>query len=282
MGNYLTKIRQAIDSYTQVERKIAENILSDPKKFIRMSITDFANECGVSEASVVRFCKSIGLKGYQEFKIAISLDIANAEEKKVIHEKITEDDSIDDIVTKISNYNISAIQDTLKVLDYYELERAIDFICESRRIILFGIGASAIVAMDAQHKFARINIDTVFYQDSHMQITMAANAKPDDVVIGISNSGRTQEILKCMKLSKENGAKTVCITQYGNSPITEYSDVKLYTAAVETNLRSGAMASRIAQLNLIDLIFVGTCCRNLDSAINSITKTREVLKDTRF
>lgn len=283
MQGCIVKIRQGLDYFSPAEHKIAEFILKNTHEFLGYSITQLANKSETSEASIVRFCKNLGLKGYQELKISVSADIAKPDSRRVkIYEHVSNDDSTQTIIDKVCHGNINAIEDTMRVLDAEELKKAIENINKARKISIFGAGASAIVAMDAQYKFLRINIEASMYFDTHMQLTVASNLEECDVALGISNSGRTIDVIKALEIAKGNGAKTICITQFGNSPIVDVSDIKLFTACVENNLRSGAMASRIAQLNIIDSLFVGIACIRYEDVLNCLDRTREVVKDKKY
>ncbi|WP_035571929.1 MurR/RpiR family transcriptional regulator [Halonatronum saccharophilum] len=279
----LTKIKQGLKTFKPSEEKIARFILDNPDRAIGLSITDLANFSGTSEASVVRFCKTLDLKGYKDLKLSISYDLSTSSDKEgIIHEKIKIGDKPNDILAKISAGSMQAIEDTKEVLSLDNLEKAIDKISESKRIYIFGIGASAIVGLDLQYKFMRINIPTFAFLDSDMQLTSATNMEEGDVAIGISTSGRTKDVIEALKEGKKRGATTIAITQYGQSPILEFSDIDLFIAYVENTFRSGAMASRIAQLNLIDTIFMGVAAKRHNQVFESLKDTREIVEDKKY
>ncbi|SHH43551.1 transcriptional regulator, RpiR family [Caloranaerobacter azorensis DSM 13643] len=276
----LTKIKQGFKTFRPSEKKVAQYILENPEEVIRLSIMELAMKCNTSEASIIRFCRTLSLKGYQELKLSLSHDISKEEKKtRIIHEVIEADDTTEKILEKISIGSIKAIEDTKKVLNIDSLNKAIEAIDKAKRIYIFSAGASSVVALDAQYKFARINIPVFMYFDSHMQLTSSVHLTSEDVAIGISNSGRTKDVIKALEIAKRRGATTICITQYGQSPILNVSDIILFTANVENNFRSGAMASRIAQLNIIDSIFIGVACKRYDEVIKCLEVTREVVKD---
>ena len=178
--------------------------------------------------------------------------------------------------------SIQAIEETREVLSIPNLEAAIDTIDKANNIHVFSVGASSIVGLDAQYKFSRINMPTFMYFDHHIQITSAVHLTKKDVAIGISHSGRTKEVIDVLKIAKDRNATTIAITQYGKSPIQEVSDIVLYTASVENNFRSGAMASRMAQLLVIDSLFIGVACRRYDDVIGYLELTREALEDKKY
>lgn len=283
MYGCLVKIRQGLNTFSPTEIKLGEYILNNSEDLMKLSITQLAERSGVSEASIVRFCKRLGLKGYQELKVSISAETAvSGVRKNTIYDNIGAQDCASTILQKISKGNMDAIDNTLKVLDALEMDKAINAIHGAKRILLFGNGASSIVALDAQYKFMRINMEAVMYFDTHMQLTVASNSRQGDVAIGISNSGKTIDVVSCLEMSRNNGAKTICITQYGNSEILHVSDIRLFTACIENNFRSGAMASRIAQLNIIDSLFVGVACKSYDNVIDYLNSTREAVKNKKY
>lgn len=279
----LTKMRQGLKSFRPSEQKIANYILNNPEEAKDLSVIEMAKKSGTSEASVIRFCKTLGLKGYQDLKIAISMSIVNESKKeKILHEIINADDSPEVILKKMAMGSIQAIQDTCNVINISNLSKAINVIDNCEKIHLFGVGASSIVALDAQYKFSRINIPTFMFFDHHIQLTTAVHLTDKDVAIGISHTGRTKEIIEVLKIAREKGATTISITQYGKSPIQDVSDIVLFTASVENNFRSGAMASRIAQLHVIDSLFIGVACKRYDEVIKHLEITREALEDRKY
>ncbi len=273
-----TRMRQGLDSFTPSEKKIAKFILNNASEASNLSVTELSKKCNTSEASIIRFCKRLGLNGYHDLKLAISLNLIEEQPKdRVLHEVINADDSMETILHKLSSASIQAIEETNSVLDTDQLSLAVQKINSADSIHFYGVGASSLVALDAQYKFARINIPAFMYVDHHIQLTTAVHLTNKDVAIGISYSGRTMEVIDLLRIAKEKGATTIAITKYGSSPIEEVSDIVLYTASVENNFRSGAMASRIAQLLVIDSLFIGVACKRYDEVIEYLRITREAL-----
>lgn len=259
MAGELEKIKSMYEELTPSEKKVATYVLDSPQSIADLSIAELSEICRTSEASVVRFCRRLGYKGYQDLKIKISADIAFRTRK--IQGVVNIDDDMEAIVTKISRHNMQAIENTMDVLSRDEINRAVEAIMKAERIDFYGIGASAIVAQDAMHKFVRINKACTAYPDSHMQLASAANLTSKDVAVGISYSGQTVDTVEALRLARNAEATTICITKFGQSPITEVSDIKLFVTSSEALFRSGAMASRIAQLNVIDIIFSIIACK---------------------
>ncbi|MDI6618385.1 MAG: MurR/RpiR family transcriptional regulator [Clostridiales bacterium] len=256
MPGTLLKIKEVFNNLNKTEKRIAEYILENPDDIIHLSIGELAERCSTSQAAIVRFCKSIQYNGYKDFKIDITPDIlALQKDDENKYTDIKPGDKLESIIENVCINNIKSIDDTLKILDYNEVERAVDAINKSRRIDFYGVGASGIIALDGQQKFMRIHKYCFAYTDSHLQITSAATLEKGDVAIIISYSGETKDIIESAKAAKESGATVISITKYGKSTLSELSNINLFLTSPETSIRSGAMGSRIAQLNMIDIIF---------------------------
>lgn len=271
MRDIIFNINELKDTFTPSESKIAQYILEYPQQVTNLTINELARVCNTSEASVVRFCKTLNLKGFQDLKVKIAASIAI--KHKELDGGISKDDSLSTIVQKIGNFNKQAIEQASSVLDLNALEEAVEVLSNARRIDFSGLGASGIVAYDAMTKFMRINVPCNYYSDSHLQLTSAANLTRDDVAVGISYSGNTREVVDVLKIAKEKGAHTISITKVGNSPLVETADINLYVSSQEAIFRAGAMASRIAQLNLIDILFVSVAIKKYDEVIGYLENT---------
>lgn len=279
----LIKIRQGQETFTLSEKKIGKFILDNPNEVLNYSIKKLAEKCDISEPTIIRFCRTLNLQGYKELKLAISADISlDRQNKRLIDDNFRADDSVEEILDKISFGSIKAIEDTRKIINEEALGDAIELINKAKCIYLFGVGASSVVCLDAQYKFARINIPTTFHIDVHMQLTSCVHMTKDDVAIAISNSGKTKDVVDALTIAKEKGTKTIAITQYGQSPILEVADIKLFTAHVENNFRSGAMTSRIAQLSIVDSLFIGVACKRYDKVTEQLRITRELLDKQKY
>lgn len=280
MPGDIEKIHAIINNLKPSEKKIAEFILENPQDISELPISELAKKCGTSDASVVRFCRTLGYKGYQDLKIKISSDIVFKTRK--IQGVVNTDDDVETIIAKISKNNMRAIESTMDVIDREEVKKASDVLLKASKVDFYGVGASAFVALDAMHKFMRINKACTAYLDAHMQLASAANLTKDDVAVGISYSGQTADTVDALRLAKNAGATTICITRFGNSPITGVSDIKLFVTANEAVFRSGAMASRMAQLNVIDILFSIIACRKYDDIVKYLEKTSEAVSIRKY
>ena len=274
------KLQSAVQHMGAAERRVAEYVLQHPENVVNKTITEIAEESHSSEATVVRFCRRLGYKGFQGLKIAIAQDIVPP--IQVMYEGISENDSVEDIKNKVFYSSIEALQDTLKLVDTESLSRAIDAIYEARNIDIYGMGGSGVIARDVAHKFLKIGVRSNVYVDSHLQILSATNLGPKDVVIGISHSGNTKDIVKALDVARHRGATTICITHYAKSPITLVSDIQLYTTAKEMMFRSDGMTSRIAQLAIIDSLYVGVGLKMGERALENLKNGREASVDKGF
>lgn len=280
MPGEIEKIEAVMHQLKPSEKKIAKYILKYPQDLSDLPIAELAKRSDTSEASVVRFCRTLGYKGYQDLKIKVSADLAF--KTKRIQGVINIDDDLETIVAKIAKNNVQAIEGTRDVLDRHELQRAAEALLQAKKIDFYGVGASAIVAQDALHKFMRINQACTAYLDSHMQLVSAANLTPDDVAVGITYSGQTMETVDALKTAKKAGATTICLTKFGHSPITQVADIKLFVTSTEALFRSGAMASRLAQLTVIDILFSLIACRKYQDVIQYLKNTGEAVAPRKY
>ncbi len=276
----LARLKGVYRSLNPAEKKVGDYILAYPEEVIGLSITEVAENSKASEATVVRVSQLVGYQGFQELKIMLAKDLGSFFAE--IREEIKRGDSMSEVTAKVLQTNIQAIRDTLDVLDVGEMERTVKAISNARRVDFYGVGASGIVALDAQSKFLRINIESMAFIDPHLQAISAALLTKRDVAVGISHSGSTKDIVDSLSLAKSSGATVICITNYMRSPIAKISDIELFTASREATFRSGAIASRIAQLSVIDVLFLGVLMSRYDSTVKSLEKTTEAVKTKRY
>lgn len=275
-------IKHSFDLLTSSEKKIGEYILKNPKEIYKLSASELANLTETSSASVVRFSKKLGFDGFQEFKIELAKEDIKEKSQEQEYEYIDTDDSVKDVILKIGKKNIKTIDETLQLIDEDQVEDAINSILVAKNIYLFGVGVSALVAMDLQYKLMRINKNVFMYMDSHMQLSSAARINSEDLAIAISHTGKTKEVYKSLLKAKEKGAKCISITKYGNNPISDISHIKLKIPNVEKDLRVGAISSRIAQLTLIDILFIGVAKNNFEEVEKYLKNTNEMVADQKL
>lgn len=279
-ASYIARIEATQQYFTDTEKKIAEFLLSKPDEIIRLSITELSEKTTSSDSSIIRFCRKIGYKGYQEMKIDVARSLSTP--TKQLHEDINDEDSIGAIKEKIFTAASSTILDTLQILDDQQLQGAIDALKKARRIMIVGNGASGMVALDAHHKFLKIGIPVISYLDNHMQLMGASMLSQDDVMIAISHSGTNKDILSAISLCKERKTTVIAITNFSKSPLTKQADFSLFTFSKETRFRTDATASRIAQLTIIDVLVTGVALTDQDYYLDNFQRTREATTPKRF
>lgn len=277
VDSLILKLRNYYPSLTKTEKKIADVVFDKGEEIIYNSITEFAEQCGVSETSIVRLCRKLGLSGYQEFKLILAKDVVMPEEN--LHETVSTDDSLAAISRKIAEQNIQAINNTMRVISMEELEKAIEDIINARNIEIYGVGASGYTALDAMYKFKRIGLQVNAFMDPHIQSMSASLLKKNDVVLAISFSGSTRDTVNTVEIAKKSGATVICITNHGKSPIAKLADVVLLSSVRETPLQSGALSSKIAHLHIIDLLYTGVTIRMKEKSIENINKTAAAVLD---
>lgn len=273
--SYLLRIQRESSSMNEKERRICDYIKRYSKEIIHMTITELAEKCNTSEASIVRFSKKLGYKGFQAMKISIAQDVI--EPPRQIHEALCKDDTVSTITAKVFRSSVQALDDTLKVLDIAQVEKAVDLIANAKNLLFFGVGGSSPVAFDAQHKFLKIGYLSVAFSDDNMQAMAASILSESDVIVAISHSGASNSVIEALEIARQSGAKIIAITNYSRSPILKYSDVHLFTASPETAFKSDALSSRIAELVILDTLFVGVSFKKYDESYNNILKTRKAL-----
>ena len=274
MSNALLRLRESSHNFSSTEKEIARIILDNPQLVVDLSVHALAKHTFSSAATIVRLCNHIGYSGYKEFRWAVTYELAQREQNRKIEQKaIDRSDSLEEIIEKITYLNIISLEETSSLMDVDMLRQCVELIKKSRVVYLFGMGASLVAAKDAYLKFLRLNKPCIINEDWHSQLLQARNATEKDLGIVISNSGSTSEVIECMKALKENGTPIIAITRCVNSPVSELADQRLYTTANESTFRSGAMSSRMSQLNIIDIIYTALANSHYEESLEQLSKT---------
>lgn len=260
---------------TKSMRKVADYVLQNPRAVAYLPITELAELCGVSEFTVMKLCKSVGLSGYHEFKLLLAKKYVKPIEN--IHEEVEEDDHPANIAVKLAKSYLTAIESTRDFLDMGQVQAAVTAIDKARRLEFYGMGTSACVAKDAYHKFFRLNFECRYLEDSHMQAMSAALLQKNDVAVAISNSGGTKDLIEALKVAKEAGATTICITSQPKSPLTRVADIRIIAKTSENLYRGEPMENRIAQIYAMDLLFIAVALRRKDGFLLNLERTRRAL-----
>ncbi|GGL45731.1 MurR/RpiR family transcriptional regulator [Phycicoccus endophyticus] len=272
----LVRLRGLRPSLSPAEDRVAEQVLADARAAAGMTISELAAAAETSETTVLRFCKRLGLRGYPQLRLALA-EAATGVRPTAPTSDISAEDSVDDIVAKVAYSDASAVEETAQTIDRAALTAAAEAIARAGRVDVYGIGASALVAMDLQQKLHRIGSMVFAWADPHIALTSATLLGPADVAIGISHSGTTTETVEALSLARTRGATTVAVTNFPVAPLAEGAHHVLATAARESSLRSGATASRIAALTVVDCLYIAVAQRDLDRARSAVEETRRAV-----
>jgi DNA-binding MurR/RpiR family transcriptional regulator len=271
----LVTIRSLLPNLAPVEQRVAQVVLDDPGGAARQSISELSRSCGTSATTVVRFCRAVGLRGYPELRLALAAAVAHGDAgaTAAASHGIGPGDDAALIAKKIAYADAMAVTETASHLDVNALVGVVDSLAAANRIDIYGVGASGFVALDLQQKLQRIGRPAFAWPDPHMAITSAALRAAGEVAVGLSHTGMTVDTIDALREARRNGATTVAVTNFPWSPITEVADFLLLTAARETAFRSGAMTSRIAQLTVVDCLFVVLAQRDLPTTEAAMERT---------
>ncbi|MCA1010806.1 MurR/RpiR family transcriptional regulator [Halobacillus halophilus] len=276
----INRIRSSYSQFSEKEKLIADYILENRDQIVHSTINQVADDLMVADATVFRFCKRLGFKGYQAMKIALASETVNPIQD--IHETITENDTDLEITEKVFQANIRALEASRDIQNHETLAQAMEDLLSAERVFFYGSGGSGILAMDAHHKFLRTGMETHAYTDSHLQLMSASQLREGDLAVVISHTGSNKDILDIVDVAKSNGARVIAITNFAKSPLTKSVDLSLYTVAQETEYRSEALASRIAGLTLIDSLFVNYSIKKKEQAKASTQKMRNAISRKRM
>lgn len=268
------------EKFTPAMRRVAEVIRENPGLVLDKSISELAAACNTSVASVIRFCRTLGLSGYAQLRMALATELGKEEARfgsgLTLGAEIAQSDTLQEMASKVASLEMLAIDETVSALDYAALERVVAALDRAGRILLFGIGASQFVAQDLHHKLFRIGRNAFLLTDPHEALTAALLSPPGTVALGFSHSGATGDTVRYLEIARQAGALTVAVTGSLDSPLAQAADECLFSRARESRLRAGAMVSRIAQLAIVDCLFLGVARQSYDDTIDALQRTRDV------
>ncbi len=275
----LADISATIPLLRKSEIKVAEYVLKNAQQVIHMRIVDLAQEAQVSEPTIVRFCRAIGCNSFQEFKVRIAQEMAIS--NNIGHFAIEEDDSVEDICNKIADTTIQRLQQTREHLRSPQIAKAALAISQANKVELYGFGASSAVAIDAQHKFFRLQVSTIAYSDPHMQAMSAVTLGPYDVAVAISQTGRTKDLLHSAALVVEAGATLISLCP-SNTPLSELGQIHIPIDVTEDTDIYTPLSSRIAHLVVIDVLAMGMAMRRGPELVNHLKNVKRSLRGLRL
>lgn len=267
--NLTILMEQHKNKFTKSEQKLYHYITENFEQIVYQSLTEIAIACQVGEATVLRFCRKLGYKGYQEFKLSLARELST-------YQKNGNDGSY---INKVRNNMIQTVEDTYELIDDDQLQEAIDKICHAKAVIVYGVSSSGIAGLDMQNRLMRIGMNIETITDSHNQVIRSNSADSETVIIAISLTGSTKDIIDAVKTGKNNGSIVIAITNYTESPLTSYADLVLLTSAKENPLDSGSLVSKISQLFVIDLLCTGITMKNYEKSKKRKEQVAETISD---
>jgi RpiR family transcriptional regulator, carbohydrate utilization regulator len=251
----LDRIKASMPSLAPAEQRVARLVLGDPRAFANLPVSELAERAHVSKPTVVRFCRSVGYDGLSDFKLKLAGSVS--EGVPFIHRSVDPDDKTSDVLVKVIDNAVAAFLKYRNDASTYAIEKAAEALAATyqtgRRIEFYGVGNSGVVALDAQHKFFRLGVNTISWSDGHMQVMSATLLGPGDCVVVISNSGRTRDLMDACDIARRNGATTIVITSTG-SPLSTAGHIHLAADHPEGYDRYSPMVSRLLHLMIIDVL----------------------------
>lgn len=277
--NLLQYIEQNYDKFTESERLIADYLILEKKEIIDMSAKEIAEVTNTSAPTVVRFAKKLGFNSLNEMKIKLSISLKNEINDKNF-EYLDNDLSTRSIVNGIKQSFQSIVEQTSTIIKEEELDKAINLLINAKNIYIFGVGVSGLVGLDFYYKLSRIGKRCIMHQDTHLQVTSSILMNNEDVAIAISYSGETKEVMLCVENARNNSVPIIAITKASiDNKLANISDIVLEVPYVEKSLREGAMSSRISQLAVVDMLFIGMAREDLKAIEDKLIVTRSAVEE---
>ncbi|GAA0709070.1 MurR/RpiR family transcriptional regulator [Paraclostridium ghonii] len=280
--NILEYIKQNYEDFTDREKLIADYLLTNNESIINLSAKEIGELTNTSAATLIRFSKKLGFESLNEMKLKLSISLRDKKDNtdfEYINKKLETTDIIYGIKKSID----TVMEKTVNLIQEEDLEKAIELLSKAKNIYIYSVGVSGLVGQDFYYKLSRINKRCVAHVDTHLQITSSILMEPGDVAVAISYSGTTKEVIKCIENANKNNVPVICITKASiNNKLEGLSDITLKVPYVEKSLREGAMSSRISQLAVIDMLFIGMAKGNLEEIENKLIVTREAVKDLKL
>ncbi|EFM96680.1 MurR/RpiR family transcriptional regulator [Actinobacillus pleuropneumoniae] len=282
-GKILDIIGALQTSLTKTEKKIASAILAQPEILSQNSLSEVAKQLDVGEATFIRFCRTLGFKGYTDFKLDLAIELATQEKRSnsIFDTDVSESDTPKEIAVKLQSSLNNVIAETINLLDFQELEYVVEELQKAQRIFLFGVGSSGLTAEDAKHKLMRIGLQTDAVTNNHFMYMQASLLREGDVVIGISHSGYSDEVISALKIARKNHAKTIAITHHIRSPITNVADYVLINGNRQGHMQGDSIGTKMAQLFVLDLIYSLLVKAEPEKSIQQKQKTLDVILEQR-
>ncbi|WP_198851931.1 MurR/RpiR family transcriptional regulator [Alicyclobacillus sp. SO9] len=273
-GGGLVRLQESLNSLPESEAKVARFILERPGDFVNMTVQDVSEQSGGSPAAVVRLWKSLGFNGYYEFKLRVASDLQSQSTTKYI--ELSSDSSFGNILQSIEESAVHSIQNTLRLLSEADVEATASALSRAQRTLVMGVGASGVVADDITQKLIRIGLPVSTAHDFHQGAMLAAQLRTSDVLLVVSYSGATSDVIEVAEVAKGTGATVIALTRFGGTPLSRLADICLHISAIEPQVRVAATASRISALVIVDTVFIYLANMEKDKIYATLEATRNV------
>lgn len=263
---------------TKSDKILIEYIKENKEDVIYKPISQIAKESGIGEATITRFSKKMGYNGLHDFKVTLAREISGLKNRKIINRSIENDEGVIESARKLLNSNIRILENTFNIIDGNSVEKATNMIINAKKVFFIGIGYSGMTAEDSNYKFSRIGFNCMSIDSNHNMIMMASLMDEDDVVVAISHSGETDEIIKAVSIAKANGASVISVTEDKSSRLRDVSDVSLGYFSGESILETGSISSKMAQFFVIDLVYTQVVKEKASEVVERKIKTTDAIK----
>ncbi len=275
----LSQVHAMRDQLRPSERKLADYIIEAPREVLDLSMSEAAQRAGVSQPTIARFCRALGFSGFREFKIRLAQAVAS--QLPAVHRDVRADEPVSGLAAKVLDRNIAALIHVRNTMSVDALAMAIDLLAQASRIEFYGAGGSGISAQDIQHKFFRLGMSSVAYSDPHIFLMSAALLGPGDVVVAVSTSGRTVDIVDAARAALAGGAQVIAITR-SHSPLARLATISLHANVEETTDVLSPMTSRVSHLAIGDILAVGVALQRGPQLLEKISHSKTLLKNRRI
>lgn len=276
-----SQIQNCFGKLTPTERRIASWILANPQQATSMTVSQLSAQCGTAPSAVIRFCKSVNVGGFSELKLALATELGSALQEPQLP-AFTEGDGTENVVRKVFRSGIQTLRDTLELLDFGTVEAMADALAKAKRIFVFGVGTSSVIATDAQYRLSQLGLWATACTDILLMNVTAANLQLGDVVLAISHSGRTRAVVDAVRRAKACGAKVLAVTSFSDSILYRESDLASFVYADEVNYPVEAVSARVAHTCLIDSLTMVLATRNFETFADHIQVRNQILDEIRY
>lgn len=263
---------------TKSDRVLIEYIKENIEDVVYKPISQISEESGIGEATITRFSKKMGYSGLHDFKVTLSREISGLKNRNIINKSIENNEGVMESAKKLFDSNIRILENTFNIIDGNDIEKATDMIINAKKVFFIGIGYSGMTAEDSNYKFSRIGFNCMSLDSSHNMIMMASLMDEDDVIVAISHSGETDEIIKTVNIAKANGASVISVTEDKSSRLRDVSDVSLRYFSGESILETGSISSKLAQFFVIDLVYTQVVKERYAEVVERKIKTTDAIK----